>query len=570
MSNGLKDRPSSGRDFYNDIPHDLRDLENLPTAGDSDLPSDHPDNLEGTVNAPDAEYPVGHPSKSALNEKEQNPDTVGRGYTDDHEKPSAAPKKKPSRFRGLMNSKKRRILAVIISVVIAVCSFFMSILSGPAEFVSWATNLNKIHLTSINDAQDNRLFHEIRYLYYAKNGVAERARLGYVGNKVADKFESNMKEKVGFETKYDRPGNFRDRIVIDTESDQWKGKTDEQIKTEVKDKFGVEATRANGELIIDAKANKLDGYLKNRKFNKALFKEVGYKGVSGAITSHFSGKRLKITFHPIKKLDNKIRESTAAKAARVKEWAKERYQTIKNGAPTEIAHTNSTPDTNENDTEKAKQDKQATADALKNDADGTLAEGQQTGQAVADGDTEAKAKFTDSIHTKIAAGGMAAVTLGCIAKGIDKNSDAINAQNVTQLKREAGEMRAVGDQVKSGNDIDLETLGNYKSILYQKPDPAHNVQGGSATEAASYKAEIGEKGGTAPDDTLTNLFKGTPFHFLNEGALGASMGIACSSVVQGGLAVISFIAAPATSTVNFIAGSIAAKKTRAGICEVVF
>lgn len=442
----------------------------------------------------------------------------------------------------------------VVGVIIGAGAFFSVIGSGPLQFIHFAQQLTRFHFASQSEAQDDRVIKQVRYLYFASKGTAERSRLGVVGNRYADRFEAKLNAS-GVATNYKGTTAFIDAYSIDRTHPNYRGRGDVDIKAEFKEKYGIIITTdAQQKLVIDVKANKLNtyrGYFKNKLLLKSMMRQAGYTKVSSSIGARLSAKRAGLTLHPIRKIDNKITQSADERLAK---WRKNRASSIKNGAPT--VSTTTTPDGEQ--TPQEEKDRKA---ARKAAADGTLAEGRDAAAGASEGKPGAIEGFKSSVGGKVALSGAAAIGVFCIAKAIAANADSIKQQQVVlPLMRIGFEMIAVGNQVMSGQDIDLEQLGYYVKLLHQKEQknadgsvtPASNFN-----EADSYRTESGEQPlgyrSGQPDDTLKTISDGTPFDFLNEGAQGATLRGFCDTVVgQVGLAAIGFLSGP----VGFAVGTV--------------
>src|SRR5690606_30636108 len=70
------------------------------------------------------------------------------------------------------------------------------------------------HLSLPGDQQEGRLFKLMMYARFLQAGTPERSRLGYIGNKFADKAEARFNSQ-GVKSGYTRLYGFQNSIVID-------------------------------------------------------------------------------------------------------------------------------------------------------------------------------------------------------------------------------------------------------------------------------------------------------------------------------------------------------------------
>ncbi len=110
-----------------------------------------------------------------------------------------------------------------------------------------------------------------------------------------------------------------------------------------------------------------------------------------------------------------------------------------------------------------------------------------------------------STSLKIAGGVTAAVGVICAIKGISDQFDTIKYDNVALPMMRAGmEFVALGSQIQSGKDIDMQILSLYAKQMFQEAGERKNgstvekIPASSASNARSYQAENGDPQ-TGPD-----------------------------------------------------------------------
>jgi hypothetical protein len=368
--------------------------------------------------------------------------------------------------------------------------------------------LTGFHFSALQDTQDSRFMKEVRFIRYAKNGEIEKTRLGRLGNKFANKFESKLNAS-GFESAYAPTSGYFDGYIIDPNNENFKDlKTKDDIKKFVKENYGLDVVEGDtisrnpelkGKLVVDT--SKL-GAFKMRSLTRKMLGEAGYSKISSAIGARLMCERAGCTslLHPLKLLESKAKGALA-------EWWDNRKATTEEG---------STPP-NVSDTEKAPDDKSPTAGETTNNnkvAHDSIA-GTQTEAAGATKSPGAFESFKASTTLKLAGGGAAAIGVLCMVKTVNANANDIKqAQVVLPLIRLGTEAIAVGNQVMSGQDVDMSELGKMSTMLHGKSSDGKQT---SWLQAQSIQTNMGNPNSTeAPSNTLKSVGENaSPFGFVD-------------------------------------------------------
>jgi hypothetical protein len=409
------------------------------------------------------------------------------------------------RFGKLLGTRRRQAAAGggVVATVVGIVMFF-TIASGPFEFIHIAQLLERFHFGGIQTQMDDRFNKSVRFWRYTLKGTPERTRLGFIGNRVANRFETKLNDS-GLTSSYTDKFGLFDGYVIDRGNEKFKGMTDDQIKQSVKEKFGVEpvdgssikgaSASLKGNLVIDA--SKM-GYVNTYKLTYGLLREAGYSKMSAAIGSRYLCTRALCTtlFHPMTKQVGKSKRA-------LEDWWAKRKTTTSEGD--EVG-------------------KKTAKDGTKDKSGGDLAN-EVNGN-------EEKPPTADSIHAKLTAGGLAALGILCVAKDVTSQASSLKAGQIQVLMRMAVESMAIGSQLESGQDVNLAQLAQYDTLLSGK-DPATGKTT-SWDEAESIQANLGKDNtGISPNDTVSNVTDtGTPFDFLNAGIIAKALNPVCSSVGQ--------------------------------------
>jgi hypothetical protein len=230
------------------------------------------------------------------NNATQHENQLGGGY-------KKTPDPKSSNLRNvswLFRHKRAVFGGGAISSAIAILIFFIS--SGPLQFIHLSQLLEQWHFSTQQDQQDNRFMKDARFLHYASSGEVQKARLGYLGNKLADTFETKL-NKSGYQSAYSPKFGLFDGYRIDKNNDKFKGKSDAEIKKIVKNETGLDAVegdtiRSNlrGELVINARGL---GYFKTKALNTTVLSQAKYSKVSASVGARIMCKRAGCTLQRV-------------------------------------------------------------------------------------------------------------------------------------------------------------------------------------------------------------------------------------------------------------------------------
>lgn len=493
-------------------------------------------------------YMANHPEEA---------DRVGRGYS-----PSGSANQDPDSGDGSGGGDKkgwfrRHPKEVVAGGLIgtALISGFVGLLSigtGPLRFMHIGQMLTSADWASLEDEDDNTVMRIYRHLRLLNQGTPENTRLNALGNKFADRYEARI-NSTGLSSAYTNVFGYFDGYALDRSHPEFRGMNDNQIRDHLEKKYGIPKDavingsslssnpEARGKVVIDAK--KL-GYFKGKRFLTTKLRQAGVSKLSSAVGTRLLTVRAGATLHPVKKLDEKILrgvENAFNKAMRER-----RDKLIRKG--TNAITAESKPG---GQTEEQKRAAAQNADAARNSANEIINEGKQADTAIREG-RDGLSGFRNSLTAKIAGGGAAVTAIPCLLRVIDDEAGEVERQQVIlPLQRQAVEFIALGDQVKSGHDIDLRQLEFYDKMLAGKDASGKKT---SFSDAQAIQAIDGKPDkGYGPPETLNNIGQGTPFRFLNEGSIGAALDVACHAVVQGGLLIVSFIGGPVSTAASAIA-----------------
>lgn len=465
-------------------------------------------------------------------------------------------KEQKKRARNWRFNRRRSLLGGgIIGTIVAGLLIFYS--TGPLQFIHIAQLLQQFHFSANQDLSDDRFVKLARYIHYRTAGKPENVRLGILQNRVADRIESRM-NKSGIQTAYTEVFGFREGYIIEprnlagTQYDELKDKPRAEVRAFFQQRFpGIEISNFQQDKLF-IRSDSL-GYFnfKNRSLTKSMLQTAGYSKVTSSIGARIMGKRAGVTWHPVRKLDNKILKTAEA---RYLEWKKNRARMIAQGTDVTI-RSNADPRTGEDASEAERNRAAGDAASASSEADAVISEGESAKDGANSGDGDSVNKFRNSLSIRMGLGGAAVAGVACVAKGLDENAAGIKHQQVVlPLIRMGVEAVSLGNQVMSGQDVDAEQLGFYNRQLTGKDA---NGKKTSWNQALSIQAMQGSGNkGIAPVKTLTTINEGTPFAFLNKAPVDSILGPMCSAPAQVALTVISFFGAPITAALQTVAAAI--------------
>lgn len=405
---------------------------------------------------------------------------------------------------------KRKKSSGVAGLVIGAVVAFATFTSGPLQFVHFAQLLQKFHMSSNEDFGDDRTS---KVLLYALAGFgAERGRLGVTGNHAADKWEKRMLRETGLRPVYSADTRrFVGFEIVD--EDKF---TNKVLSADAKNSKAIERTMGKGaeirtaseasagkqNIVRGGKGGKLSGkarivdlrsvksYAERRKFVRTVGRLTSTSKISSTVASRLLIKRGGINFHPFKNIPRKSGESLADYRERRRAVAAEEDRT---GTISKNTAHDPSKDSQGNPTETA-------PDA--NATDGTNA-------AI----EEAKAKpGADSIKKIIKSLGKGALAVGilCAARGFGNDVTNYKYQNNALPMMRMG-MRTItmGNQVMSGQDVNLDELGAMDAAFYDKEAKT------SWADSKSVQAELGEKqtGPDMPPEARLNNVNDKPVFF---------------------------------------------------------
>ena len=411
---------------------------------------------------------------------------------------------------------------------------FFVFMSGPLQFIQFSQLLSQFHFSNSERFGNSRTAKIFRYATGRKKGN-QNYNMSRLGNKVAIHYEKKL-SKAGIEIEYNEKAGRVNKINIDPETPEGK-----RLIANIEADSGVNLPKdpkSGGKVHLDLATDSSEvssAKLRRQAVNGAV-DAMEMNGVSSALAKRMLKVRSGVNFHPLKNLARSVDERTNLK---FKEWKEkiqdEKAQKIQEGSkPPDDIKTSSGKEDPENP---PSEQEKVQAGELDNEI--------KEAQAIArDTSVDVKTRAS-SIKAKLGWGIGATAVLGIFC-GLDAIGDQVSAlqeENIIQpLIRTGMDINITGEQIKSGQDTNMEEIGAMSDKLYDKKTNT------SWMSAESIQTELGHPGvGTKMDDA-TKPGKERPafFEVINNitGVPGISQ--ACSAmssvvgsflVTAGGLAV---------------------------------
>lgn len=456
-------------------------------------------------------------------------------------------------IRALAKKHKKGIITGAVAGLLIGGGFgFFTMISGPLQFLKIAHDMESFHFSHLQNQSDKRtagLFQDLRRAKsLAKGGKDwERTRMGFIGNKVADKIEAKLAAS-GIKYVTSPSGFVTTHVELDTSKmPELEGKTPEEASRYVQDKYGVKNISIEGKTLKINITDMSSNPLKFNSLNRFILKNAGYSALSQRIGLRFLDARFNLTWHYMKKaLNKKIGETAEAFKERM---SQNQYKDITEGNPSDIKVQSAC--SGENAGSQACKKAKEESDKEKKLASQRASEGSQTAseansakQAQINGTDPEAGGFKAKISAKLTGGAVALVGVLCILKSINDDYNSLKIiEVVAPLIRFATKFISLGSQIKDGSDVDNNQLAYYSTMLYDNnPKSDTDPYGGTnwtqsqAQNAEEINAGVAgvqlNKDGSVPgvplDATLQNIKKTSPLAWTDNGILKG----VCSTVGQ--------------------------------------
>lgn len=479
-------------------------------------------------------------------------DQVGLGHNpDDNDTGRLA--KLGGFFWGTKVRKRSTIGGGVAALLLGGGFGFLSIASGPLQFLKIASDLENFHFFHLQEAGDERssgIMRDIREFNAIKNkGGWERTRMGKIGNAVADKFEVQLNAS-GIEYTTTAGGLLTTGVQLDPEKvPELNDMSPEEAAQYLKNNYGIKDVQIIDNPNVEKEGAKLlkinigdisSNPLKFHQFSRALLKNAGYNALSQRIGARFLDARYKLSWHYLSsKLTQKAGEAYDAWKKRMNQ---NQSETIEEGT-SETGVQNSAAPCNEGDAECESRSTAAASET--SDGRQLVSDGQNatTSGFGSDALNKLVKNIADKLTSKTAAGVGGLIAALCILKSFSSAYNSVKmAEVIVPLVRFATEYMSIGSQIQSGQDLDSGQLGYYSQAFYDNSSSPNDPNAGTSwTQAQTQSAEEINAGmsdapslnsdGTIPgvpaDNTLQHINSGNPLDWVDS---IPGLGAACSSI----------------------------------------
>lgn len=381
--------------------------------------------------------------------------------------------------KGWWNKRKAKIAGGIAGAGTLGGLLGLTFLGGPLQFIHLAETLHANHLSQQEDASDGRMGKMFRYL--SNNLDPGETRLGWIGSKYKTRILGQLKE-IGVTFNTDPLTGYMKSATIDTtnEKSPYEG-TNEEKKAAIASDYGVDVKDvhqfADGKFHITNVSSK---YTIQKNILKTTIKAEGAGGVAAAGRTRVLKRYYGLSWSPLSRIQSAIHDKESAILKDKYKKYKEKWDNrIKKGVEPTTANGSQAKDDEGTD----KNGNQKTGPASPEE------------QANINSSTEGASAKLSALKTtgKIAGGIGAAAGLACALKAVDDSVGQIKyAQVIIPMIRVGLEAIAVGDQVKSGQNVDPDELSYLSHYLSTTES---NGKTSSWTDAMPIRENNGDTGG---------------------------------------------------------------------------
>lgn len=443
------DPPKTPREGYHD------DLGVHPERREAEVAD-----LERAYSGPDAKKP----SRAEKQEKKGLDDSTDEEGFD---KGGLGPETKKGRLRGWRRKAAGGAVAGFLGAGTLVA--ILSLSSGPLQFLHFSQLLQQFHFSESDDFGDSRTG---RLIQFARTrNTQERRNMRRIGNRIADSYTRRLNAG-GIDFEYTR--RRVTRIYLDVGNTLENEPARRALNALESDPDGPRPVfdEASGRYVVDVSSD--TGFSSRRAGVKTTVGALGLNDVSTATATRILIKRAGLTLHPIRRLAIAGDEKFFSFLER---FRADRAERLRADVDTDIDIRVDEDGTSSPDGSEPTPESRASAETAAEQARGT---------ARGDGTPSARAA---RLKTGLTAGfGVAGfVALTCGLQQIGEAAGELQTSNIVKpLMRVGMEVISIGSQIKSGDDITLDSLGAYSQFLYDKEEKT------SWAQAESIQAEQGK------------------------------------------------------------------------------
>jgi hypothetical protein len=403
---------------------------------------------------------------NGLNNAESNPaavnDTIGTGY-----KKSNNNDEKKNKLLSLGTIKKVARAKIMASGIITLVLggsiiALLSIASGPGQLLHAAALGLQTHMDLNNYIMKINVSKTIQYARTVQN--PEQRNMGYIGNKIANYYETKLKAN-GLTPHY---GDNRIKsFTIDTNTDAGKRAVDNMLKEGVPESELIPGRDGKIELAVDrTKSTAL-----RRAIVSGMVKSVGMNKVISAIAGRSLRLRAGVNTH----IKNIVRDKDEDIKDYRNKVQKEKTDYYKNGVKPAAGTLASEDNTNKDDQNAGGDNKEA-SDAASGAND--IMEEAQSDKPQAEKVKSIRAKFTAGVGIT----SLLATVCGVQAIG-NAVGDLRYSNIVAPLTRQGMDTPIMASQMEDGSDINADQVGVTVDDMYDKDTKQSWIDAGSVQAA---------------------------------------------------------------------------------------
>ena len=383
------------------------------------------------------------------------------------------------RAKGLISRNPKKSIGIGATAGLSIGIVTIGLIGlGPLKLMQFANLLQGIHFSDGDVISSQRIRNLVTYSKWLSSPDAagiENTRLGNVEAFRAKKIDAKLADS-GIKSNFDKYGKFTGFDVDPAKMP----KDISDIKDPAKKKaayakhFGVDADLVdfNGK---NVKINAPDGTRSIRKLQyRALKISPNINKATAAYSKRILYKRANITYNPITRVKQAAKEKFLKKVEDYKQQRQARYS----GDKIDLNVPENRAETNDSDPDQIKSNKQE-FDASHQDAEDAIRE-------INTGDPK-EAKL--SLKAKVGvAGSGAAAAIGILCTAKQMSGDIADAQLDNKLKAMidvGAEYVSIDSKMKTGKDIDFETLGFAGDNLESTKNAGQLDKDGNLVEGAS-------------------------------------------------------------------------------------
>lgn len=367
-------------------------------------------------------------------------------------------------FKARLINKKTAIGGGVIGLLIGGGFGILSIVSGPAQILQFASLIERIHFSRNSNSSESRVGRFFEYFRASAAGDQSLRNVSYTMEKISNRYRDGLLRD-GIKMEFERPTGKQSRRLQGLTIDTTNEKGQEALERLARQGYKVEGTFVD--LNTDINGKRL-GARQRRQALKVAVDIQGKGKASSAIAKRLLIHRAGVDFHPFRNLRWDMQERFADWRMKRKE---KRAEKIRNNNNPSSRYTLDGADETQ--------------------PDGTIAKNEdsirmsQSGNSLTDESRAAKT-LTQRLQLagKFMAGGAAVIGALCTVKGIGEDIEEYKHTHINLvLIRQAMGIVTAKSQIQSGIDVTMDEIGVLHSDFYDE-ETGTSVESAPAVQAA--------------------------------------------------------------------------------------